>query len=288
MEVNKFFTDAKAMSMPLCENPFLEKILESRDDLTPKQKGQLRVFNRYGYVIIDLEVTEQFLHDVVRDMYDLIDKLPKQADGYHYNDSPRLFEGWRQSQNILQLSLNKKVLDLLRLFYGREPIPFQTINFIKGTEQPLHSYTIHFHTIPEKWVAACWIALEDMNMMNGPLRYITGSHKLPIYTLQDLNQPVPEYGKQFESYKVYEEFLASLVEHMALEQKYFLGRKGQALIWAANLLHGGSQMIDKDSTRLSQVTHYYFEGCNHYYCPLFSNLSEGIVSEKDLTKKRFV
>ena len=36
---------------------------------------------------------------------------------------------------------------------------------------------------------------------------------------------------------------------------------GQALIWAANLFHGGSPIVDTTRTRLSQVTHYYFEGC---------------------------
>ena len=46
-------------------------------------------------------------------------------------------------------------------------------------------------------------------------------------------------------------------------------KKGQALIWASNLLHGGSAHRDKGRTRHSQVTHYYFEGCQ-YYQPLSS------------------
>jgi hypothetical protein len=36
--------------------------------------------------------------------------------------------------------------------------------------------------------------------------------------------------------------------------------KGQAVIWAANLLHGGSLQRDRSRTRHSQVTHYFFEG----------------------------
>ena len=32
------------------------------------------------------------------------------------------------------------------------------------------------------------------------------------------------------------------------------------MIWASNLLHGGSQQKDKHRTRHSQVTHYFFEG----------------------------
>jgi hypothetical protein len=34
-------------------------------------------------------------------------------------------------------------------------------------------------------------------------------------------------------------------------------RRGLAVVWAANLLHGGSPIHDPTRTRGSQVTHYY-------------------------------
>lgn len=284
---SKFLTDPNAMAEPWCESPFFSSLIVKRNDLTTEQRFLLRQFNKYGFVKINLELTDNHVAGIISDMYALIDKLPKQAEGYHYNDSPRLFEGWRDSKNILELSLHKKVFETLRLLYGREPIPFQTINFIKGTEQPLHSDTIHFHTLPHKWVTACWVALERIDIDSGPLKYVPSSHRLPIYTFQDLNLPVPDYGKQFDNYRVYEEFIFKLKEHLELESQFFLGQKGEAIIWAANLLHGGSKMIDPNTTRLSQVTHYYFEGCQHYYCPMFSDPSNGIISKKDLSTKKF-
>ena len=45
---------------------------------------------------------------------------------------------------------------------------------------------------------------------------------------------------------------------------YGVLRKGQALIWAANILHGGSVWNDKTLPRHSQVTHYYFDGCKYW------------------------
>jgi hypothetical protein len=45
-------------------------------------------------------------------------------------------------------------------------------------------------------------------------------------------------------------------------------------VWAANLLHGGAPIRRAGSTRRSQVTHYYFEGCIHY-TPVYSNASLG-------------
>ena len=59
-------------------------------------------------------------------------------------------------------------------------------------------------------------------------------------------------------------------QHSGIEQETFVPKKGQALIWAANLLHGGSPQINPKLTRWSQVTHYYFENCV-YYTPAFSD-----------------
>ena len=46
--------------------------------------------------------------------------------------------------------------------------------------------------------------------------------------------------------------------------------KGKALIWSANLLHGGEKIRTSGSTRHSQVTYYFFENCV-YYTPLRSD-----------------
>lgn len=289
MEMNsRFFLDKNAMSMPWVESPFFLNLLRNSDKLTMDEKVLADQFNEKGYVTIDLDVYQQDIDAVVNDMYELINDLPKQAAGYHYNENPRLFEGWKHSNNIRNLSLNKKVLSTLKMLYGREPIPFQTINFVKGTEQPLHSDTIHFHSIPERWLAGVWVALEDMNHKNGPLRYVPGSHRLPVYTFKDINLGVPEFDKQFDHYRQYEEFIEAMIDSLEMCPELFLGKKGTALIWAANLIHGGSKMTDKNLTRLSQVTHYYFEGCEHYYCPMFSDPDNGLIAIKDLSKKRFV
>jgi hypothetical protein len=68
----------------------------------------------------------------------------------------------------------------------------------------------------------------------------------------------------------------ALVEHSQTKQDVFLARKGQGLIWAANLLHGGSLQTDPGRTRWSQVTHYYFDDCI-YYTPSFSDEPLGLL-----------
>ena len=115
-----------------------------------------------------------------------------------------------------------------------------------------------------------WIALEDIDANNGPLHYYPGSHKLPIFDLNDLGITGSYQNKPYDTYPIYEEFLQSLIEHNGLKKVELYVKKGQALIWAANLLHGGSPVLDKNRTRYSQVTHYYFSDCM-YYIPLISD-----------------
>lgn len=43
---------------------------------------------------------------------------------------------------------------------------------------------------------------------------------------------------------------------MGLEQKTFRPRKGDVLIWSADLVHGGSPVTDPSLTRKSLVGHY--------------------------------
>ena len=56
---------------------------------------------------------------------------------------------------------------------------------------------------------------------------------------------------------------------MQLEPAYGEINRGEALIWHANLLHGGAPTRVPGRSRHSQVTHYFFEGCR-YYTPMES------------------
>ena len=75
-------------------------------------------------------------------------------------------------------------------------------------------------------------------------------------------------------YKHYETFIAALVQAQGLERAEMAVRKGSFLIWSSNLLHGGSPIVDRTTTRRSQVTHYFFEGVIPI-TPMFSNAHAG-------------
>jgi hypothetical protein len=151
--MNQFFTNKNALNVPWVESPFFYQLL-SNSDLTAEQREQAIQFHEKGYVVLDLELTDDFLKHVIDEMYAAVtrDNVTKQAEFYTYSDSPRIFEEWRNSDAIRELCLNKKLIDTLEFLYAKEALPFSTINFIKGSNQPLHSDAIHFHTIPQLWM----------------------------------------------------------------------------------------------------------------------------------------
>ena len=236
----------------------------------PEHAGTIDSLHRNGFAIIDpafdesdLAIAESFCRDLV-------------------SDTGRIQDGWISEPAIGRLAVYRPVIDLLSKLYGRRAFPFQTLNFEVGTQQMPHSDTFHFNSTPERFMCGVWLALEDISPDAGPLVYYPGSHKLPILERQELGG-AQQYGD-------YEKHIQRLIAKHGLQPEYGLLKRGQALIWSANLIHGGSQRNDPSLTRRSQVTHYYFEDCA-YHTPLDLDLATGrhfIRQPFDLSRRKHV
>jgi ectoine hydroxylase-related dioxygenase (phytanoyl-CoA dioxygenase family) len=193
----------------------------------------------------------------------------------------RVQDAWLEDEDVRAIAANPDVLALLGKLYGRRAIPFQTLNFPVGTEQKLHSDSNHFSSLPERFMCGVWLAMEDVHPDAGPLTYAPGSHKWPIIS----NLMIGRRGRGGQNHSAQAPFEAAwdaLLEIHGAEGELLIAKKGQALIWAANLLHGGSFQKDKSLTRWSQVTHYYFENCI-YYTPAFSDEAVGNLAVRSIT-----
>jgi len=234
-------------------------------------------YERDGYLIFDPEVPSTLLDGIIADMNDKYNS--SEHIDVTYRDPGRIQDAWKISSNVKALALAPKVLDLLEELYNRKPLAFQTLNFPRGTQQPAHSDTIHFNSKPSGCMSGVWVALEDIDMENGPLVYYPGSHKLPEITLEDIEKEgllvLSDYdglsAMDFHQqvYPHYERFISDMIKLHDFNPYYATINKGLAIIWAANLLHGGAPQHHKNRTRHSQATHYFFPGCR-YYMPLHS------------------
>lgn len=231
-----------------------------------------RTYEMDGFLVFDPALPTDLLDDLMRSL------APHWTDSFEENRdtraATRIQDAWKFSEPVRTVATWPRVMEALQELYGRRPLPFQTLNFPVGTEQRAHSDTIHFNSMPAGFMCGVWVALEDIDAGNGALVYYPGSHKLPEYTLRDFAQPPafePAHGEEFarEHYPSYEEFIATVIRDFKLGPAEGHMKRGQAAIWAANLLHGGGPRRDRHRTRHSQVTHYFFENCR-YYTPMFT------------------
>ena len=238
--------------MPWTEAPnFALRLAQSNLDETTRDR--VRFYADQGYLVLDLaipgfdELARRVVHECsLRSAYPV-----------------RLMDAWEEIEEVRNLATLPQILSLLEVLYRRPPIPMQTLNFGKGTGQKPHSDAFHFNTVPPGFVCGVWIALEDIDEDNGPVVYYPGSHKLPYFDhLHFGGAGSRQHG--FDRYAQYEKRLESIVSELGLEKKTLSIPRGHALIWAANLIHGGAPIRDSSRSRHSQVTHYYFGDCLYY------------------------
>ncbi len=223
-------------------------------------KEQVDFFQNNGYLVADFNLDHEFIDAIVRKIYPHYDAKFRENPVF----ATRVQDGWKFVEEVHKLAVHPGILDALQQLYGRRPKPFQTLNFPIGTSQSPHSDIIHFNSIPHGFMAGAWAALEDINENNGPLIYYPGSHKLPEYNMQSFG-----LGTGHKNYPGYEKAILDVIKEHDLKPEYGVVKKGEVLFWHANLIHGGTQQIDRSRSRHSQVTHYYFEDCK-YYTPLLS------------------
>jgi ectoine hydroxylase-related dioxygenase (phytanoyl-CoA dioxygenase family) len=217
-------------------------------------------YNNDGYLIVKSVIDNETIDKIVEEIYI---KHPENKN------AARITDAWKQYDSIGYLAFNKKITNMLTHLYNRKPVPFQTLNFYLGTEQKLHSDQIHFCSDPLNLMCGVWIALEDVSMDSGPLIYYPGSHKLPFYTMQRLKLEPGNYSE-------YEKKIQQKIDKFGILPHYGNIKKGDIIIWHANLIHGGSKRIDTNLTRKSIVIHYFFENCK-YWTPLLSHLPNNII-----------
>lgn len=156
-------------------------------------------------------------------------------------------------------------LQLLDCLIGGRARLFQSINFLEGSQQRTHSDSIHMTTFPLGGLLGVWIALEDIHPASGPLHYYPGSHHLPYFLNGDYENEGGVLTIGDKAYRDYEDLVAAKLEETAFQKKILLARKGDVLIWHANLLHGGEPVTDPTKSRKSMVLHYFDDNrvCYH-------------------------
>ena len=221
-------------------------------DLPAGDQQSLFHFHENGYAIL-----RGFFSDDRVDAANLAIEDMLRKKEVAFNSSSKIMFAVRQSPVLKEMGRDEKLMTILAALLGDEPVLFQSINFLKGSEQETHSDSIHMTTFPLGKLIAAWIALEDIDADNGPLHYYPGSHLLPYYLNSDYDNEGNRWMIGDKQYDEYEKMIERKIRESGLTKQTFTAKKGDILIWHANLFHGGDPHTNKNKTRKSMVLHYF-------------------------------
>lgn len=242
-----------------------------------------KIFLKEGYCIFNInddDLIESINTDVDNIM--LSKNFKTNSKIYSYNNSPRIVESYKYSKNCRKLCFHQKIIDLINFIYGEKPLPFSTINFLKSTQQPLHSDYIHFGTVPKLKLVGAWVALEDINVDSGPLQVVPKSHKLEIYNLISKGKFPTTLNEVKKNYLKYENWVTKKIKEMRLKSITPIMKKGDCILWDANMLHGSPSCKNSNLSRKSQAIHYSFASAKKHYNPNFSCIKKNIFQFRDI------
>lgn len=253
------------LDIPWLDQPgALEKLAQNAEfqAFDDQLKNKIRHFVNDGYMVL-----ENFFPEKDTDALNLeVDEL-LQSGKAGFNYTGRKIFNLYETSNLAdeRFFRNPDLTRLLSFLLGKKVIPFQSLNFMLGSEQRAHSDSIHMTTEPPGYLIATWIALEDCTAENGPLFYFPGSHRLPYLMTEDYDSGNTALTIGEHSNRRYEDKIEQVVQEKGLKKQLFLAKRGDVLIWHANLLHGGSPITQAGATRRSMVCHYFAEGVICYH-----------------------
>lgn len=165
-------------------------------------------------------------------------------------------------------SFSPVIVKFLEGIFDEPCLAFQSLSFERGTEQAMHQDTAYVVVEEPMKLAASWVALEDIQPGTGELEYYEGSHKLGDFSFGASRK---HWEPGIDGPEVHMRFLQHLQEESTrrgLKRSRFLPKRGDVLIWAADLAHGGSAITDPTPTRRSLVTHYCPRSVSPHYMTL--------------------
>lgn len=229
--------------------------------LAPKLQEGLEAWPENGYLVAEGLFERERVEAVNAD----IDRLTGEGGLRPHHRAPRFMNAHEKSPAAAALVSDPRLNELIELILGRRGRLFQTISFIRGSEQGAHSDAFHMMTEPPGFLVGIWIALEDIETDSGPVFYIPGSHGMPYVMSEDLDLPPSPPLLTPDKSKAYVRRMREVTAAAGREPEPFTAKAGDVLIWHHNLLHGGSAIEREESTRRSLVAHFFADDVLCYH-----------------------
>jgi phytanoyl-CoA hydroxylase len=249
-------------------------------EFSEELSGRIFRFVRDGYVIIPQAVPDDLidrLHAEIEELWSappaglLIETyepdnslkyIPPVVE-YRTGNNTKLLDIYAFSATARAAIANPPAIEFLHAIFAARPKAMQSLSFWNGSQQPIHKDTAYVRVdTGAARLAATWLALEDVEPGTGELEYFIGSHRAPEFMFGGESRWMEYKPEQ------HPDFLTSLhddAQRFGHPRGSFVGKKGDLLIWHADLAHGGAPITKPGRSRRSLVAHFCAEADEPYY-----------------------
>lgn len=238
----------------------------SQGRLTVEEGGRIADFAAKGFTVfercIEPELVDALLDDVAR-----IREHPgcflvtdhRNGRSYRYSDADfdryeSVFDLYVNFESARRVCFHPTLRRFMNLLFESEPVAFQQLLFQRSNQHPVHQDTAYVCLEDPLQMVATWIALEDVVQGRGELTYYEGSHRIPHRFFRDGSKRFSEGVDDAEAARRH---IVTECERLGCAKRDFVAKKGDVLVWAADLAHGSNPRTRPDAeTRMALVTHY--------------------------------
>lgn len=193
--------------------------------------------------------------------------MPYRYSGADFDSYESIFDVYVNFESARAACFHPTILRFLELLFDARPVAFQQLLFQRSNGHPLHQDTAYVCVDQPLWLAATWIALEDVVQGRGELTYFEGSHKIPHYLFKDGSK---RFNAAHDDPAPFSRHIAEELRAHGCKKHDFLARKGDVFLWSADLVHGSNPRTrPEEETRRSCVTHYCPETTKPFWFRVF-------------------
>jgi phytanoyl-CoA hydroxylase len=239
------------------------RALGATGHINQAEADQLAHFAEHGWLVMPHAIEPQLIDAFVADIHNLHQNpgyyattdfrggRQQKLNGNHPDALESLYDLYVNLQTSRQVCMHPRITRFLSLVFQAKILAFQQLLFQVTNGHQWHQDPAYVVVDTPTFLAATWIALQDIHEGSGELAYYDQSHRLPHYIFSNGTKhsdgDAPNYSREMEE--------ACQLRQLAHHR--LLAKKGDVFFWAADLVHRSPPMsLPQGTPRLSCVTHY--------------------------------
>jgi len=234
--------------------------------MSREEARRIEDFATRGFTIFEGCVESDLVDALCRDVRRISDSpgcfmVTDHRNGRSYAYSTEVFDHFESAfdlyvnlESARRVCFHPTILRFLGLLFETAPLAFQQLLFQRSNQHPIHQDTAYVCLEDPLHMVATWIALEDVVPGRGELTYYEGSHRIPHRLFRDGSK---RFSPGVDDEEAARRHIATEAERLGCAKRDFIAKKGDVLVWAADLAHGSNPRTrPPDETRMALVTHY--------------------------------